>query len=386
MPRGRRAGKQVGVQEHSEGFFVARYQVRGKDVRKRFQTHSQAADHLSKVRVYQEDGVHVPSSAKVPLLPKDKREALLRNGALLEDLCDMYLARLERAGTVRDLVNPRHRIKVIKEAFRDRAAATIRPFEIEDWLEGIKHPATRNRYKSTLSSVYKFAISWEQLESNPCEKIRHYRVQVPQMNWLSEADEDKLRAVLQSWIDETPVHHRLLRLYREEHQNELTVAIGTGVRKANQYGLDWRSCDMDAQTITLLMTKSGKPYTVPMTDDVYAALLDQRRIHREIATLERRSVGDENIRRNAGNRVFTITENRQWWGMATKAAGLTLRWHDLRHTTASRMAQGGANQKAIQSVLGHASMAMSARYTHMDPEHLRGPMAVLNRRADLQHS
>jgi site-specific recombinase XerD len=81
-------------------------------------------------------------------------------------------------------------------------------------------------------------------------------------------------------------------------------------------------------------------------------------------------------------RVFTIRENREWFEKAKREAGITdLGWHQLsRHTAGSRLAANNANQKVIQEVLGHKTIAMSARYTHLSKAHVSSEMnAALSR-------
>jgi site-specific recombinase XerD len=73
--------------------------------------------------------------------------------------------------------------------------------------------------------------------------------------------------------------------------------------------------------------------------------------------------------------VFVIRENREWFSEAKN-----LGWHQLsRHTADSLLAASGANQKVIQEVLGDATIAMSARYTHLSKGHVAEARKALNR-------
>jgi site-specific recombinase XerD len=55
-----------------------------------------------------------------------------------------------------------------------------------------------------------------------------------------------------------------------------------------------------------------------------------------------------------------------------------LRFHDLRHTFASLFMMGGGNIYTLQKLLGHASVQMTERYSHLSPEHLKGATDFLN--------
>jgi integrase len=62
---------------------------------------------------------------------------------------------------------------------------------------------------------------------------------------------------------------------------------------------------------------------------------------------------------------------RYWFEKAVKAAGIRdFHWHDLRHTFASRLAMAGVGLRAIQDALGHKSIAMTVRYSHLAPDFL----------------
>lgn len=380
MARGRKPAKVRGVVEIG-GKWMARYKVAGKDVRKVFDDRQDAIAHLEKMRVLKRAGQPLPVSAKQPMLSQAEKTGRISD-VLLEDLCDQYLAHIQNPNNPerpKDQVNPPQRIAAIKNAFADRRAASIKPHEVKDWLISLGLAAgTLNRYKSTLSAVYTYAKERELVESNPCEDVPHFPVVLGIPRWMSDGEEDRLRAVIRKWIAETPEHHELTRLELREHLNEITVGSQTGMRKGNQYALEWPDIEFDLRLITLPYTKNGSPHTVPMTDDVFDALKDQELIQARIRELR----GDKVTKRmKLDGRVFTITENREWFEKAKKEAKVKdLGWHQLsRHTAGSRLAANNANLKVIQEVLGHKTIAMSARYTHLSKGHVAEAMKTLNR-------
>jgi len=64
-----------------------------------------------------------------------------------------------------------------------------------------------------------------------------------------------------------------------------------------------------------------------------------------------------------------LQSGRHWFEDAVEAAELDdFHWHDLRHTFASRLAMAGVGIRAIQQLLGHKSLAMTVRYSHLSPD------------------
>ena len=125
----------------------------------------------------------------------------------------------------------------------------------------------------------------------------------------------------------------------------------------------WTGAAIDLATGTLRLdeTKNGERRLVPVT----GLALDLLR-------------GLTN--RGAGDPVFP-GDFRTAWGVACRRAGLVdFRFHDLRHTAASYLAMSGASLAEIAEVLGHKSLAMTKRYTHLSTDHTRKVVSKLTER------
>ena len=387
MPRKPQDVAGVFEKKPGTGVWYVRYRPAGcASVRKRIGTRQDAVDYLNKVKLIKATGEGVVAkSAKERTRTKDE----LDNGVTVNVLCDEYLSHIQSPNNPNrpsDQFSPPQRIRAIKEAFGDRTAVSIMPHEIRSWLQSLgKKPATLNRYRSVFSSVYRHAKEEGKLTVNPIRDLKQFKVELPNPRWLQPDEEKRLRAVLASWAELCPAHFRMRKLFLRSHQIELTVALGTGMRKGNQYALRWDDHVSFAKREFILppsMTKTGKALNIPMIDDVRLALREMQEIQAEIAAFQAEDEDRDRQRMVSDGRVFNISENREWWRAALREAKISnLRWHDLRHTFASRLVEAGVNMKIVQEACGHASMAMTARYAHINNKQLHDALANLNRTA-----
>src|SRR5271163_2701268 len=225
----------LGVYEHNpgSGIWYIRYRVNGKLVRKSIGTKQQAIDQLNKVRFIRASGEGVVGrSAKQLTRSKVELLTLSESDVTVAELADEYLAHIQDENNPNrpdDQENPPQRLDVIKEAFGDRPAAIIKPYEVTDWLKRLQlAPGTLNRYKSTFSAIYRYAKERGQLTVNPVRDVPQFGVILPPPRFLTVEHEQRLRAVLTKWIDDYPSHHELTKLYLRCHPLELTIAMKTG--------------------------------------------------------------------------------------------------------------------------------------------------------------
>lgn len=132
------------------------------------------------------------------------------------------------------------------------------------------------------------------------------------------------------------------------------VALETGLRRSDLLGLTWSNVDLKEGRIRLTTKKTKASVVIPMTHDCREALEECRR----------RPVVAEHVFAGEDGRPVSWTTVRRYFALAKSLAGITrrLRFHDLRHSYASRLASAGVSLSKIAKKLGHSTVRLSERY------------------------
>ncbi len=235
--------------------------------------------------------------------------------------------------------------------FRDRSADSVTPQEIERHFEECIEQeewaaSTVNHYRSLLSLTYRLAIRNGKASSNPARSTRHRREDNSRVRYLTPEEEVKLRKVIaEEWT---------------EHAPELDLALHTGMRLGEMYGLTWDNVNLTGRILTIPRSKNGERRHVRLNSVAVATLV----------AFAGRGNGTGRVIRNAQG--APLCGPRYWFEKAIQKAGIEgFHWHDLRHTFASRLTMAGVGLRAIQDALGHKSVAMTVRYSHLAPDFLQ---------------
>ncbi|MDK9556667.1 site-specific integrase [Marinobacter sp. M216] len=222
--------------------------------------------------------------------------------------------------------------------------------------------ATVNRYLASLSPVLEAASEeWGWIQDNPCRKIRRGREAKGRTQFLSDNERTRLLEACTQAKD-TP---ELLII--------VLLAITTGGRKGEIVGLRWRDVDLKRRRITFVDTKNGDSRTVPLAGPAFTALQDWAKI---------RPIDDTSLvfpGRTEKTQDKPLDFQRSWQTALQRAQLNDFRFHDLRHTAASYLAMNGAGLREIADLLGHKTLAMVQRYSHLTQDH---KASVVERMAD----
>src|SRR5216683_4389847 len=134
-----------------------------------------------------------------------------------------------------------------------------------------------------------------------------------------------------------------------------------------QYWLTWDMVDWKGRMLNITPTKNEEPIHVPLNDVAIAALkLVHGRGGRRGRVFQSAKTGEP------------LENGRHWFDDAVIEAGIkNFRWHDLRHTFASRLRMKGAPLEDIADLLGHKSLTMTRRYAHLGPNKLHAVVSLV---------
>ena len=193
---------------------------------------------------------------------------------------------------------------------------------------------------------------------------------------LQEADE-RIRSLSKDEQD------GLFDELREDYAPLIEFALKTGIRCGNLRSMMWKDVDWNAQEVKIRM-KSRKPggrtHVVPLTQELIDLLQAERGKHftyvfTYLCQRPRHSADGKIVRKKGERYQFSKDGWRRHWKEALKAAGIEdFRFHDTRHTAATRIVRATGNLKIAQVLLGHTDIATTARYAHVDKFDIREAM------------
>jgi integrase len=140
------------------------------------------------------------------------------------------------------------------------------------------------------------------------------------------------------------------------------------MRRGEVMTLEWGDIDFARQIVTLRQTKNGSRRSVPLCSPAFEIMVERAKVRR----LDTNFVFPSDKTAQKGSFKVRPRDITQPWETARRKAGLVdFRFHDLRHSAASYMAMSGASTLEIAAVLGHRTLQMTQRYSHLSVEHLR---------------
>ena len=216
-------------------------------------------------------------------------------------------------------------------------------------------PSTINNELGLMSHAFNLAIKeWEWVKENPVKMVSKEKVNNLIERWLTLEEENKLLASSPKRLQEI-----------------IIFAINTGLRQSEILDLKWPRADLSRRTITILEQKNQGKDTLPLNERALGILRER----------SKNLCGETEYVFHTRNATRIASHNLQEaFNSAVKKARIEkLRFHDLRHTFATRLVQAGVDLYAVQKLGRWKNISMVMRYAHHYPESLRSGIEVLDR-------
>ncbi|EAC5149939.1 site-specific integrase [Listeria monocytogenes] len=229
----------------------------------------------------------------------------------------------------------------------------------------------RRNVLSTLRSIFTRAVKWRVIKNNPCDGVSPPKRPKKVQKVFDEAG----IALLFEKLKNEPLKWRVL----------VSIAVMTGAREGEVAGLEWKHVDLDKQTILFEQTivekkgvgvvvrpgiKNGEFKLLSIPNSLTSLLVEYKKVREK----EKEAAQDEwtwpdhfflftNVN---GKPIRTDSIYQRWVKFLEKNGLERIRFHDIRHTSASLLIARGVHAKIIQERLGHADIGTTMNiYSHV---------------------
>jgi len=276
------------------------------------------------------------------------------------ELMDKYLQEHSSVNKVKKShLRDKGMAKNLLSFFKNRNLVDISPAMISDYKvkrreDGVS-PRTINYELTLMGHAFNLALlEWEWVKDNPVRRVRKDRVNNFIERWLTPEEEKRLLRVSAPWLREI-----------------IIFAIHTGLRQSEIVDLKWSQIDLERRTMTIFEQKNRGIDTLPLNETIIRLLSERYR--------QCSSEFDHVFPSANKTRIDNMNLVRAFKRVTKKAEVHNFRFHDLRHTFATRLVQSGVGIYEVQKLGRWKSPSMVMRYAHHNTESLRASIEVMDR-------
>jgi integrase len=232
-----------------------------------------------------------------------------------------------------------------KKLLTEIAAAEVEEYKAARLADAVK-PASVNREIACLRTMLNKAVEWGKLSKNPLGygracKVKALKEPPGRVRYLTRDEIARL-------LEVSPSHLKLIVFF----------ALNTGMRKGEILGLKWADLDLQNCIIHVKETKSGERRDIPVSPELKVLLEGLPRKNEFVLG------GFQDVKKS-----FTT---------ACRKAGIEdFRFHDTRHTFASLLVMAGVPILVVKELLGHKTLRMTERYSHLAPDARKAAIEAL---------
>jgi integrase len=267
--------------------------------------------------------------------------------------------------------------KQFSPLFGGKPLSDITPWAIEKWrsarLRAGVSAATANRDLVALKASLSKAVQWRLISEHPLRAVRPSKEDSAAIvRYLINDEEQRLREELATRDERRQAARAAANAWRRERgypelpemrtfSDHLTpivlLALNTGLRRGELFGLHWEDVDLQRGSLAVRgnHAKSGRTRHVPLNAEARKVLTEWSDDRQGFVF-----PGAE------GEKMTTLKTG--WLKIANAAQLVDFRFHDLRHTFASKLVQRGVDLNTVRELLGHSSFTLTLRYAHLAAE------------------
>lgn len=330
---------------YKKGAYWVDYRFKGQRKRKRIGSSKAVADiYYKKIKVAIAENRYLDINKE----PKVK----------FEELAEMYIS-LHAKPNKKSWYGDIKKIRILSKSFGGKYINEITPLMIDRYKTERRQkvsPATTNRDLACLKCMFNKAVQWGKLKESPAKHIKLFKENNKRTIYLEQPEINNLLSNC----------HGYLRVI-------VIIALNTGMRKGEILGLRWEDIDFNIDIIYLHCTKNGESREIPINKQVKMALLTINK-HKKSSYIfnnkQSQPLGDIKKGFLTAMGKSGILKNSKF------------RFHDLRHTFASHLVMSGVDLNTVRELLGHKSINMTLRYSHLSPRHKQKAVEVLSGKMD----
>lgn len=359
-------------------YFTIRYKLNGKDKEEALGWESQgwtekkAAARLSELKEAQRTGIGEITLADKRKVAQKKAEAeamaleqKAKDNITFSELFQRYIEQALQDKERKTCIEEQSKYnKWILPLFGNKPLKEISPFLLEKLKKVMadegKAPRTITYVLALIRQVFNYAKNHDLYQGdNPVSKVKKPSEDNRRVRFLSHEEANLL---LNELAKVSPMLHNISLL-----------SLHCGLRAGEIFNLEWTDIDFTNETILIKDTKSGRNRNAIMTKDVKAMFEKMDKdFHTNIVFLSRKGKKTTEVSRSFDRTIDKIGFNR---GITDRRQKVV--FHTLRHTYASWLVMSGVDLYTVQRLMGHSTIAMTERYSHLAPNHLKKAVSMM---------
>lgn len=229
----------------------------------------------------------------------------------------------------------------------------VEKYQMKRVKDGVQ-VSTVNRELACMRKLFNKAIDWGYATDNPVAKVEFF----------SEVGREKQRELT---MEE---EKRLLEASENHIRSMIITGLQTGMRKGEILNLMWEDVDLKNGVITVRSEYSKNSRSRKI---IFNGILKA-----ELSRLKKQNGHSPYVFLNPRTGKPYADTKKAFKGACDRAEVKGLRFHDLRHTYASRLVANGVDIITVKELLGHSKVAMTERYTHSNDERKKRAAELLH--------